>query len=71
MLGARAPGVAEGDALVGEGVAGDLPAPVDLSDDQVVGDEDVVEEDLVEDLVPVDLLQRADGDPGEDMSTRK
>jgi len=39
---------ADGHALVAEGGPGDRPAAVDGADHVVVGDEDVVEEDLVE-----------------------
>src|SRR5437879_2344435 len=47
------------DALVAEGVAGDLPPLADLADHAVVGDEDAVEEDLVEHRLAGQLAQRA------------
>ena len=52
--------VRQRDPLVGEGVAGDLPAVARPADEAVVGNEDVVEEDLVEQCFPGDLAQRAD-----------
>ncbi len=45
--------------------------PPDLADDQVVGHEHVVEEDLVEQRVAGQLPQRPHVTPGEFMSTRK
>ena len=47
-LGGVHPAGRDGDPLEGEGAHGNGPAPVDLADDGVVGQEYVVKEDLVE-----------------------
>ena len=56
---AAALAAADGHALVAERRPRHGPAAVDRPDHVVVGDEDVVEEDLVEVRVPGDLLERA------------
>ena len=52
-----------GDAFVGERGAADAPAVTRRADDGVVGDEDVVEEDLVEHGGAGELAQRPDVEP--------
>ena len=51
-----------GDPFVGQRVAGQRPATVDLPHHHVVGNEQIVEEHLVEVAVAGDLTQRADLD---------
>ena len=53
-----------GHAFIGQGGAGQLPAPVDLPHHAVIRDEHVVEEDLVEHRVAGDLPQRTRVDAG-------
>jgi hypothetical protein len=58
-VGAELPAGGEVDAFGGERAPCHPPAVVHLADDPVVGHEHLVEEDLVEDLVPGELPQRA------------
>src|SRR5262249_29828968 len=61
---AQLPARREVDAFSRERAAGDLPAGVDLADDHFVRYEDLVQEHLVEDLLPGHLPQRAYLDAG-------
>ena len=53
-----------GDPFVGQGVAGQRPTPVNLPHHHLIGNEKIVEEHLVEILVPGDLTQWPDLDTG-------